>query len=358
MADDFTFGPGDTGFTVVSINSTRTGSTCSIAAGAQVAPATPGFSCTIGTLASGVTESVTVVLRPNFMTGNPARTVNNTATITTTSVENPAGGNNGNNARAATLNITPALLNLLTNKTDVVDPVPFYLPGSPAPNVGTFLAYRVTVSNTGPSYGTGVKISEVMTPPPGKQVRFLCDTTTLGGTTCNSPPLCSVGNVLSGAGTALPTFTCDVPAGTSTTGLAQGDLAAGQSKAIFLRFEVIDQPAPTGDVYRNVATASANEPDSNPANDSASEPTTTRQRVDLRVSKVASVAAARRQPALHLDGDGIEQRPGQQPADRPDRHLAGGRAAHRPGHVHSGRHRRARAPAASAGRPSIAAWAS
>jgi uncharacterized repeat protein (TIGR01451 family) len=291
VTDNFSFVGGDTGFTVVSISSSRPGSTCSIAAGAVINPAAPTFNCSIGTLANGDTHSITVVMRPNFMTGNPARTVTNTVNITTTSVENPAGGNNGNNSRSASLTINPALLNLLTNKTDLADPVPFYLAGE-GPDGGTFLKYRVLVSNTGPSYGTGVKISEVMTPPADRRVRFICDTTTFGGSTCNSPSLCTVANVTSAAGTALATFTCDVPAGDGTTGLARGDLAAGQSKPIYLRFEALDQPAPTGDVFRNVATAIANEPDSNSTNDSASEPTTTRQRVDLRVTKTGSVAVA------------------------------------------------------------------
>jgi uncharacterized repeat protein (TIGR01451 family) len=292
VSDSFTFADGaDTGFTVVSISSTRSGSTCSIAAGAQITPAANTFSCTIGTLANGDTHSVTLVVRPNFMAGNPARTVANTASITTTSTENPTGGNNGNNSRSASLTINPALLNLLTNKTDLVDPLPYYAPGEP-PDGGTFMQYRVLVSNTGPSYGTGVKITEVMTPPAGHAVRFVCDTTTFGGSTCNAPPLCSVGNVSSGLGTPLATFTCDVPAGTSTTGLARGDLAAGQSKPIFLRFEALNLPAPGGDVFRNRATASANEPDSNSTNDSADEPTTLRQRVDLRVTKTASTNVA------------------------------------------------------------------
>ena len=291
VSDSFSFGGGDTGFNLVSITSSRPGSTCSIAAGAQITPGAPGFSCTIGTLANGDTHSVTLVLRPNFMAGNPARTVDNTASITTTSVENPAGGDNGNNSRNATLPINPALLNLLVNKTDQVDPVAYYLPGA-VPQGGTFINYQVQVSNAGPSYGTGVKITELMTPPAGQTVRFVCDTTTFGGSTCNSPALCSVGDVISGSGTALPAFTCDVPAGNASTGLALGDLAAGQAKRIFLRFLAPDQPAPAGDVYRNRATASANEPDSNTSNDSAEEPTTTRQRVDLRVSKTGSVATA------------------------------------------------------------------
>lgn len=293
VTDTFNFANGaDTGFTVVSITSSRSGSTCSIAAGAQITPAAPALSCSIGTLADGQAESITLVLRPNFMAGNPARTVGNTAAITTSSVEHPTGGDNGNNSRTATLAITAAQLDLLVNKTDLVDPVPFYNVGE-GPEAGTFLKYQVLVSNTGPSYGTGVKITEVMTPPasPARTVRFVCDTTTDGGSTCNSPPLCTVANVDSASGQPLAAFTCDVPAGNATTGLARGDLAAGQSKPIWLRFQALDQPQATGDVFRNTATASANEPDSNPANNSATEPTTTRQRVDLRVTKTASLAA-------------------------------------------------------------------
>ena len=292
VSDTFTFAnAGDTGFTVVSVSSSRSRSSCSIAAGAQITPAANSFNCTIGTLANGDTHSVTVVMRPNFMAGNPARTVDNTARITTTSTENPAGGDNGNNSQVESITINPALLNLLTDKTDLVDPLPYYAPGQ-GPDGGTFMQYRVLVSNTGPSFGTGVKITEVMTPPAGHAVRFVCDTTTFGGNTCNSPSLCSASNVTSGSGTPLATFTCDVPAGTSTTGLARGELAAGQSKAIFLRFEALNQPAPTGDVFRNQATASANEPDSNNTNDSANEPTTLRQRVNLTVTKTGSTAVA------------------------------------------------------------------
>lgn len=289
VGDSFNFAAGDTGFTVVSIVSSKAGSTCSIVAGAQLTLGSPSFNCSIGTLANGETQSITVVVRPNFMTGNPARTVTNTATVATSSIENPAGGNNGNNSQSASLAITSALLNLLVNKTDLVDPVPYYLTGT-GPQGGTFLDYRVAVSNVGPSYGTGVKITETMTPPATKQVRFVCDTTTAGGSTCNAPSLCSTTNVTSTAGVALAAFSCDVPAGTATTGPGRGELAAGQSKTVFLRFEAIAQPAPTGDVFNNVAVVSANEPDSSTGNDTESEPTTTRQRIDLRVAKTASAA--------------------------------------------------------------------
>jgi len=283
VSDSFSFAPGDSGLTVVSVASSKAGSSCTLVAGAVINAANAGFSCTIGSLSNGETQSITVVVRPNFVTGNGARTVSNTARITTTSREAPDGGDNGNNSQPATLTINPAALNLLVNKTDVVDPVPYF-------NGATWLDYRVAVSNAGPSYGTGVKITETITPPAGKRVRFVCDTTTAGGATCNAPALCSTANVSSAAGTALPSFTCDVPAGNATTGLNRGELASGQSKTIFLRFEALDQPEPTGDVFNNVAVSSANEPDTSVGNDTESEATTTRQRIDLRVAKTSSAA--------------------------------------------------------------------
>ena len=309
VTDSFNFAAGDTGFTVVSF--ALNGASCSVSAGpgaptsvalvqgGQITPATPFIRCTIGSLGNGVTQAISLVLRPNLwpgpvQDGTTPRNIPNTARVTTTSVEHWDGSDNGNNSKTATLSVIPALLNLLVNKTDLVDPVPFYSDGDGLAG-GTFLHYQVLVTNAGPSYGTGVKITETMTPPPGRKVRFICDTSTAGGSVCNSPPLCSVANVESNTGQALPSFTCDVPAGDFTTGLARGDLAAGQRKPIFLRFKVTDQPEATGDVFRNLAVASANEPDSSTGNDTQTEPTTTRQRIDLQVTKAAS------QPAVGLN---------------------------------------------------------
>ena len=282
VADTFTFPGGDSGLTVVSIASSKPGSTCTIAAGAVLNPASPGFSCTIGTLTNGEVRSITLVVRPNFQPGNGARSFGNTATVATTSVENPAGGDNGNNSRSATLTVNPASVDLLVNNTDLADPVA-YTAGS------TFVSYRVRVTSNGPSYATGVQVSEVLSPPAGKRLRFVCDTTTFGGSTCNPVALCSVANVTSGVGTPLPAFDCSVPAGSAATGLAVGDLASGQSKDVFLRVEVMDQPEPTGDLFNHQATVRANEPDSFAANDTESEQTTVRQRIDLVVAKSSSL---------------------------------------------------------------------
>ena len=280
--DSFSFAPGDTGLTVVSITPSKAGATCSLAAGSQITPGSPSFSCSFGTMANQEVGSVSLVVRPNFQAGNAQRSVSNSAHIATSSVENPAGGDNANNRQAATLTIAPAALNLLVNKTDVRDPVGF-LPGI------NFLDYRVAVSNVGPSFGTGVVITETMTPPAGKQVRFVCDTVSAGSGTCNSPSLCSaVPGLTSAAGTALPDFTCQVPAGNANTGVNLGELAVGQTKTIFLRFEAVNQPLPRGDVYNNRVSTSANEPDTDLSNNTQSEATTNRQIIDLRVSKTSS----------------------------------------------------------------------
>ncbi len=290
VRDTLTFpGGAETGVTVVGIASSKPGSSCNLAVGAVLTAANNNFQCAVGTLANGETQSITLEVRPNFVPGNPARNFSNLARVDTTTAESPSGGDNGNNTRSANLAVSPAALDLLVNKTDRVgainlDPVP-YSAGN------TFLGYQVAVTNNGPSFGTGVRVTENMMPPAGRRVRFVCDTTTFGGSTCNAVPLCSVSNVTSAAGTAIPAFSCQVPPGTAATGPAAGELASGARKNIFLRFEALDQPAPTGDIFSNTATVSANEPDTQAANNSETEQTTTRQQVDLRTTKTASVAS-------------------------------------------------------------------
>ncbi len=294
VTDTFTFPAGDTGYTVTQITPSK--GSCAVNAGTNpngvdvndvLGPARNAFTCQIGSMASGETQTVTLKGRPNFQSGNAARVFTNVVNVTTTTPERPDGTDGGNNAQGPiTLNVDPAGLDLLVNKDDTgFDPIA-YTSGS------TFLSYRVNVTNNGPSYATAAKVTEVMTPPTGKRVRFVCDTTTFGGSTCNASSLCSVTNVTSAAGVAIPTFTCDLPAGNATTGLARGDLAIGQTKSLFLRFEVLDNPSTSGDNFTNQATVSANEPDTLAANDTESEQTTVRRRVDLAVTKAARKAGA------------------------------------------------------------------
>jgi uncharacterized repeat protein (TIGR01451 family) len=287
VSDTFNFAGGDSGLTVTQIDSSAPGSTCSIAAGALITPAQPAFTCTIGNLARGETQTITLRARPNFLAPNASRSFSNLARVNTTTPESPSGGDNGNNEQTATLAVTPAAVDLLVNKTDRVgslnlDPVGF--------NGSAFLGYQVSVTNNGPSFATNVRVAENMTPPANRRIRFVCDVTAFGGSTCNPVPLCSVSNVTSLAGQAIPAFNCSVPSGSAASGAAIGELAVGSTKNIWLRFEALDTPTPTGDVYNNVATVSANEPDTQPGNDSEGEQTTTRLRVSFTVTKTASIA--------------------------------------------------------------------
>ena len=283
VTDQFTFPAGDSGLTVLSFASSA-GSCLAggspIVAGTVFAPGNDSFTCTIGSVANNVTQTVTMVVRANFQSGNAIRTFTNLASITTTAVENPAGGDNGNNSLGATLTINASQVDLLTNTIDYVDPVVF------AGNA--FIDYRVLVTNNGPSYATNVRISETNLPPAGKRIRFVCDTDAPASTTCNAVSLCSAVNITSSPGTAIAPVTCDVPAGNATTGPGQRELAAGQSKPIYLRFEVLDTPDSLGDIFLNTAAASSNEPDSFPSNNQSTQQTTVRQRIDLAVAKSAS----------------------------------------------------------------------
>ncbi len=83
VGDVFSFAVGDPGATVLSITASKPGSTCSIAAGAVLAPGNSSYSCTIGTPANGETQSITLVVRPNFQAGHAVRSFGNVAAITT-----------------------------------------------------------------------------------------------------------------------------------------------------------------------------------------------------------------------------------------------------------------------------------
>lgn len=244
---------GDTGLTVISSGCSKMGCTCTYTAGAIGT-----FACTVGDMTSGETASATFVVRPNFLTGNATRTFSNTATISTTTAESNAG----NNAQSTALTVQPAQLDLVVNKTDLADPVGF----DPL-TTNNFIDYRITVTNGGPSYGTGIQVTDSMTTVTGKSLEFLG----LQTTTCTTPAAATC----AGSGT---TFT-----GTQAFICGAFDLPAGGSCSMDVRFRVITSPALGGDTYNNVASVAANEPDTNAVNSSEAESTTLRVRADLEV---------------------------------------------------------------------------
>ncbi len=109
------------------------------------------LNCDLGTLSKDETATVTVVVRPDWDVQNDAWTLPNTATVTTTSPDTNAV----NNSQTANLPVTPAVVDLLVNKTDLRDPTPF----DPTNLPGNVIVYRVNMTNRGPSLATNVVLT-------------------------------------------------------------------------------------------------------------------------------------------------------------------------------------------------------
>jgi len=234
------------------------------------------ISCNIGALAAGDVETITAVTRPIWMASQPmGRSISNTATVAATTFDS----NSANDSKSATLVVDSAQVDLVTNKSDVpsaagvgADPLGFDAT-APLSNVVT---YRVTVSNSGPSVATGVSVADVYTPPSGRQVTFLCDSTSQFS--CAGTPVCTTPGGASATGPATLAVNCAV-----------GTLEAGANFARYLRYQIGTAPGAAGDSYSNRASATANESDSNTGNDAATEPTAVRAKADLQVSSKTAI---------------------------------------------------------------------
>ncbi len=172
VTDVFATAPGDTGYSFISATPSQ-GSCAAFNTGTET------LTCSLGTLTSGETETITVVIRPNWMTGDPSRTLGNTATISSATT---LDRDNSNDQKSATLTINSSGLDLLVNKTDLVDPIG-YDPTTPANNIVT---YRIDVTNQGPSLATGLTLVDTLSPKAGKTMRFICDKANAGETAPSS----------------------------------------------------------------------------------------------------------------------------------------------------------------------------
>jgi uncharacterized repeat protein (TIGR01451 family) len=244
------------------------GGSCPTAPASGISAAFPVV-CNFGTVPATGVRSMSVVIRPDYMVAPPApRTIQNTASVTTTTQESNAA----NNARSATLTIDTDLIDVLIEETDLADPVG-YSPATPNTNV---IVYKVDITNRGPSLATGVQFTDTTTPPAGKSLTFICDRT-------SAPPLPH--NV---------TTACAAPAtctGTNPVTCAIGQMAASSSTTRYLVYRVNDAPASSGDTYNKTATVSANENETLMGNNSDPEQTTIRMLADMQlVSKTPSLS--------------------------------------------------------------------
>lgn len=232
--------------------------------------------CNFGSMGRNATRTVTLVVRPEWDVGNNTWSMNNTATVSTTTDQ---GTNPSTDSQTATLNVGQADADMLVNNIDVADPVGFTpTPGAFPGSLDNIIVYKVDMTNRGPSLATGVSLQYDVTPKSGKQLTFLCDDSgssscATGTSTCNN-----LGSSITGP--ASLTLTCP-----------QSDMLSSTTATRYLFFQVDSAPDSTGDTHNTLATISSNEDDSLVSNDTESESTSVRVRVDLGVTKTASQAS-------------------------------------------------------------------
>jgi len=307
--DTFTIPANDTGFVLVSATRTPGTVACTVTPGAGITttvtaggtsysnagngvPGTIGISCPALSLSNNQVEAMAVTIRPNFASGGATRQFDNVGTFSISggasgsdalgSFEYNADASAADDQKSAMLPFEAGQVDLITNKTDLVDPVGFD-PGDFTQNA---ITYRLRVTNNGPSVATALHVSDVIAPPAGRSVRFVGDSTSSAGPF--APSAC---NISAGSnpvvGPATLTLDCLMP-GVGFSPNIEGIVAAGSTSELFLRVQYESQPAAGGDTLVDTATASANEVDTNPANDSDGENTSIRARADLALGKIAS----------------------------------------------------------------------
>jgi uncharacterized repeat protein (TIGR01451 family) len=188
---------------------------------------------TLGALANGASETLTVVLTVSAVAAAGTDVVGNTATITAV---NETDTNAANDSATESTSISGEA-DLSITKSDDQDPV----------TAGTSLVYTLTVTNNGPTDAAGVTVTDTL--PPGV-------------------------TLVSTAGCA------EDPTGAPTCSL--GTIAAGGSTAFTVTVDV--DPETVGTLM-NTASVTSTTSDPNPANDTATENTTVEAVADLALAK-------------------------------------------------------------------------
>src|SRR3546814_572783 len=112
-----------------------------------------------------------VTIRPNFASGGASRQFDNLGTFSI------SGGASGSDAlgsfayntdasaaddqKSAMLPFDAGQVDLITNKTDLVDPIGF----DPVDFTQNAITYRLRVTNNGPSLATNLRVTDVIAPP-------------------------------------------------------------------------------------------------------------------------------------------------------------------------------------------------
>jgi len=282
VTDRFVVGVADPGFTVLAINPVNWTSGTPNCSGLVVgqsygAGSTATLTCQGGQLNSGEQRTITVLVRPNWKSGQLAGNtwnINNTATIASmTTKENVDDTDGGNNSKTASLTISAADIDLLVTISDNVDPLGYDATNS-GDNPQNDVIYAVRLYNNGPSLATGVQFTYDLTPKTGKTLKFLGDSAIAGppsGSICNN-----VGQSVTGPGTLQ--ITCTFVG-------EDAKLASGSELHRYLSVRMLTQPESSGDVHPSRVTVWANETDRNLLNNSETETTTVR--TDIPVNNLS-----------------------------------------------------------------------
>src|SRR5881396_1689924 len=200
------------------------------------------ITCDLGSQPAGGHTSILVSL-----TASEQVDVSDTATVTSDTPD----GNSGNNTAEDAVRFVGAA-DLGVAKTDMPDPV----------EAGTNLAYRVTVSNAGPSTAPNVVVQDGLP----SQVSVVTFTSSQGSCSGGVP------------GDALRPLSCRL-----------GSLAPGGSVTLDVVVRV-NPSTPDGTILVNNASVSSDFGDPNNGNDNVSALTTVQARADLAVTKTSDAA--------------------------------------------------------------------
>ncbi|WP_269789628.1 SdrD B-like domain-containing protein [Stenotrophomonas sp. Iso1] len=281
------------------------------------------ISCTPIDMGRQATQTMSVRIRPNIDAGNTTgRTLFNEADFTFTG---PSSGpdfnynsNTADDKSTAILSFDQGTVDLITNKEDrgftgAVDPLGFDSSAGGSANNRVF--YRVSVTNNGPSLATNVHIDDTITPPAratGTQVGLAFIGSMTGPVTGPTGPLVAPGSGglcygTGSNGTSTATgepisIRCKMPA-TGAGIVEDGVIASRSTSHLFLVYEYLTAPPGAGETLSNSATASSNENDTNPNNNTGSQTTSIRSRVDLTIVKTAHELLPQGIPSTTLPAD-------------------------------------------------------
>ncbi len=208
------------------------------------------ITCTWATINAGAQQTQTIVVRP--LATLAGGTITNTASTTSDTLDS----DENNNSTSLDTPVAAPLLDILVNKVDSADPI--------ALNATT--RYTITVSNSGPSYGTNLHVVDTF-PSQSPTATFSYQgnlTITPPGGSCTQPAI----------GATSGTLDCTFP------GIAAGD-------SIQIAYDERAESVTSGvsGTTFNTVNVSVDEPETQYGNNQAIEATTTRRTADLSLGK-------------------------------------------------------------------------